>query len=54
MNMEHFEKAELSNVLKDKSDFPNKTESSKLPSMLFDIYNCDLFDSVRPIHWVDP
>lgn len=50
--MQHFEGDELSNILKDKSDFPHKYE--KMSSMLFDLANCDLYDNARPINWVDP
>ncbi len=36
------------------SDFHMKTHEAEIPPLLFDHHNCDLFDQVRPIHWVDP
>lgn len=39
-------------VIKELSDFHKKTE--EIPPLLFDKYNCELFDQVRPIQWVDP
>ncbi len=36
------------------TDFHKKTNESDIPPLLFDHHNCDLFDQVRPIHWVDP
>ena len=35
------------------TDFHKKTKSES-PPMYFDVHNCDLFDQVRPIKWVDP
>jgi len=52
--MKEFEGNELIAALGDKSDFGAKTPSNKIPSMLFDIFNCGLFDKARPIKWVDP
>lgn len=39
--------------LEGKSDFGAKNPYG-LPEMLFNEENCDLFDQVRPINWVDP
>ena len=36
------------------SDLVQKNQSTHIPDMLFDKYNCDMFDNVRPINWVDP
>ena len=41
-------------TLSSKTDFHKKTHESDIPPLLFDHHNCDLFDQVRPIHWVDP
>lgn len=35
------------------SDIARKNQNH-LPEMMFDQFNCDLFDAVRPIQWVDP
>ena len=39
-------------VTRNLTDFHEKTED--IPPLLFDRYNCELFDQVRPIKWVDP
>ena len=36
------------------SDFQKKTNEHEIPPLLFDHYNADLYDQVRPIKWVDP
>jgi hypothetical protein len=36
------------------SDFHKKTNEHEIPPLLFDHYNADLYDQVRPIKWVDP
>ena len=46
--------SQLGDALGDKSDMVEKNDSGHLPSMLFDEHNCDLFDNVHPIKWVDP
>lgn len=43
----------LKQVLNGKSDFVEKNPYG-MPEMLFNEENCDLFDQVRPINWVDP
>ena len=45
--------ADLKRAIEGKSDFAAKNPLN-LPEMLFNEENCDLFDQVRPIHWVDP
>jgi len=51
-----FEGELLETALEDLSDFAQKHggEKKKLPEMMFDEHNCDLFDNVRPIRWTDP
>lgn len=36
------------------SDIIEKNQNSHIPDMLLDKLNCDMFDNVRPIKWVDP
>ena len=43
---------ELGKVLDGRTDFHEK--SSHVPPILFDEFNCDLLDGVRPIKWTDP
>ena len=38
----------------DRSDIFQKNQGNHISEMLFDGPNCDLFDAVRPIKWVDP
>ncbi len=36
------------------SELVDKNSSGHYPSMMFDKHNCELFDQVHPISWVDP
>ena len=45
---------DLPDALDGKSDYHEKSEIKHLPDMFFDEHNCDLFDNVHPIKWVDP
>jgi pyruvate/2-oxoglutarate dehydrogenase complex dihydrolipoamide dehydrogenase (E3) component len=40
--------------LSGKSDLMEKNNGSHVYDMLFDKLNCDMYDNVRPTHWVDP
>jgi hypothetical protein len=44
---------ELVAAIKDRSDFYQKNPDF-LPEMLFNEENCEMWDQVRPINWVDP
>mmetsp|Transcript_5053 Transcript_5053/g.8617 ORF Transcript_5053/g.8617 Transcript_5053/m.8617 type:complete len:172 (+) Transcript_5053:374-889(+) len=46
--------AEMAEKLKDVSDIMQKNNNSHIPDILLDKFNCELFDNVRPIKWVDP
>jgi alkyl hydroperoxide reductase subunit AhpF len=43
----------MPSTFKGQSDILDKNQNH-LPEMLLDEHNCDLFDAVRPITWVDP
>ena len=45
---------DLPAALGNASDFIDKNDPDHLPHMFFDEHNCDLFDNVHPIKWVDP
>jgi len=36
------------------SDLVDKNESRHYPAMMFDKHNCDLYDQVHPMKWIDP
>ena len=48
------EPRDLAEALGTASDLVEKNDPDHLPHMLFDEHNCDLFDNVHPIKWVDP
>ena len=43
---------ELAKLLAGKSDLPEQHDD--LPHVYFDKHNCDMYDNVRPLQWVDP
>ena len=45
---------ELLTALQDRSDLLVKNAGNHIPDMLFDQYNCEMFDRVRPRFWRDP
>ena len=45
---------DLPEALGNASDLIEKNDMDHLPHMMFDEHNCDLFDNVHPIKWVDP
>ena len=45
---------DLGDALGDRSDLVAKNDPDHIPTMFFDEHNCDLFDNVHPIKWVDP
>lgn len=49
-----FNSHELITELKGKSDLMEKNNGSHVYDMLFDKYNCDMYDNVRPLKWIDP
>lgn len=46
--------AEMNAKYGERSDIFGKTQGMHIPEMLIDEVNCDLYDAVRPIKWVDP
>jgi len=32
----------------------DKNKEGHIPEMFFDQFNCEMFDNVRPRHWIDP
>ena len=44
---------QLIDVLKNQSNFVQNTKSH-IPDMLFDLFNNQMFDNVRPLNWIDP
>jgi len=44
----------MGELFKGKSDIYDKNLNNHLSEMLLDDHNCDLYDAVRPINWVDP
>ena len=46
--------SELADALGDRSGLITNNDPSHLPSVMFDEHNCDLYDNVHPMQWVDP
>lgn len=46
--------SELADVIGDRSGLITNNDPSHLPSVMFDEHNCDLYDKVHPMQWVDP
>jgi len=46
--------SKLEAALNGMSDILKKGDPNHVPHMMFDEHNCDLYDQVRPINWVDP
>lgn len=53
LNGKELEPEEVKKVIQGKSDWVEKA-ADYIPDMLFDEHNCDMFDNVHPINWVDP
>ena len=49
-----FDTNQLKDILKDRSDLMQKNSGSHVPPMLFDEWNCKMYDNVRPRMWTDP
>jgi len=45
---------QMISLFEGKSDMMVKNEGSHVYDMLFDKFNCDMYDNVRPPKWVDP
>lgn len=45
---------ELIGALKGKGDMMEKNQGAHVAEMLFDKYNCEMYNNVRPVKWVDP
>ena len=45
---------ELKDILRDRSDLIQKSAGNHIAPMLFDEWNCKMYDNVRPRLWMDP
>lgn len=49
-----FDATQLKDVLRERSDLIYKNGVGHVPPMLFDEWNCKMYDNVRPRLWRDP
>ena len=54
MEQRNVKQSELKEFLAGKSDMFEKNCDSHVPDLLLDKFNCEMFDNVRPLKWVDP
>ena len=45
---------QLADAIGDRSGLITQNDPEHLPNMMFDEFNCELFDNVHPRQWVDP
>ena len=49
-----YKQSQLPDLLGEKGDMTAKNEGAHVPDLLLDKFNCEMFDNVRPLKWVDP